>query len=150
MSYLKIFMICVVWATVFVLPLMCSSTSLDGNDICFIWLEKFCFFFALTLPFDFRDKDSDITQGVKTFANTLSAKVLRVSIASGVFLALVFIAILYTMDIYSLWLSVILGLFYWWLLIMATKGLKSQDEMYYAGWLDAMIMINGLIYIIST
>jgi 4-hydroxybenzoate polyprenyltransferase len=37
-------------------------------------LERFCFIFAITVPFDLRDAETDAAQGIKTIANQYEAR----------------------------------------------------------------------------
>jgi len=65
--FLKNFLIAVVWAaaTVF-LPVFQSSEKFSVFEVFSIFLERFSFVFALSIPFDIRDIQADKQSGLKT------------------------------------------------------------------------------------
>ncbi len=72
LHFVKIFVISFVWAILTVV-LPASSERLQLFDKLFIvlFLERFLYIFAITLPFDIRDLEVDQLTGVKTIANLI-------------------------------------------------------------------------------
>jgi 4-hydroxybenzoate polyprenyltransferase len=72
--YLKSFLVPMVWvaATVW-LPAIELRKPFDFY-LFWLSLERFCFIFAITLPFDLRDAATDTAAGIRTLPNQLGAK----------------------------------------------------------------------------
>jgi 4-hydroxybenzoate polyprenyltransferase len=67
--YLKIFLIAFAFSSVTVLLPIISAKgllSIASSDVLLFFGERMLFILAITLPFDIRDLDQDITEGVKT------------------------------------------------------------------------------------
>lgn len=65
--YLKIFLIAFVWASsTILLPIMQSNTVFNKVDVTAMLAERFFFVFAITIPFDIRDMETDKQAGLKT------------------------------------------------------------------------------------
>jgi 4-hydroxybenzoate polyprenyltransferase len=66
--YIKIFLIALVWSGVTILlPMIQADILFDPMNVILIFLERFIFVFAITLPFDIRDIEADKQEGLKTF-----------------------------------------------------------------------------------
>lgn len=64
---LKIFIISLVWAaTCIVLPLVQAGLTVKAADLALLIFERFLFIFAITVPFDIRDMESDRRSELKT------------------------------------------------------------------------------------
>jgi 4-hydroxybenzoate polyprenyltransferase len=64
---LKIFLIAAVWAVVTtILPPLDAGDAVLTRDVCLLFVERFLFVFAITLPFDIRDRALDLASGVRT------------------------------------------------------------------------------------
>lgn len=147
--FIKIFMICFVWATLFIVPIYCNYIKLTDASIIFLWLEKFFFFLILTIPFDYRDRDTDMSQGVITLANTLTINRLKYIIWASAALCLFFSMASYMTGTYDITLLCSLIAFYFGLGYICNDALRDRSELYYAGWLDALILLHGLIFIVA-
>jgi hypothetical protein len=80
--WLKTLVVPLVWVFVTVLlPGIAVPTS--PILLGMLTLERFCFIFAITVPFDLRDAKTDADQGIKTIANQFDAR-LATRIALGV------------------------------------------------------------------
>ena len=148
-GYIKILLIAIVWATVFVLPYWSSTTVLDTTHVILIWTEKCLFILALTLPFDIRDKDLDQKSKVSTIASLYTDKTLKRLIIILILLSSILVVISFMLRYYSIELMTLLilcyGVQYW-----TTKNVtKTTTELYYLGGLDSFILLHGLIYILS-
>lgn len=68
-NYIKIFVIALVWAGLTVLlPLVACQDCMSYNFQSLIFVERFVFIFAITLPFDIRDLEVDKRNKVKTIS----------------------------------------------------------------------------------
>lgn len=68
--FLKIFLISINWTLITVLlPVIHSEKPIDFLHISIISAERFLFMYAICIPFDIRDKTSDLESGLKTIPN---------------------------------------------------------------------------------
>jgi 4-hydroxybenzoate polyprenyltransferase len=73
--FLKIFLIASVWsASTIFLPIIQSGLVFDNIHIAWMFIERFCFIFAITIPFDIRDMAGDFQSGLKTIPLAIGAK----------------------------------------------------------------------------
>ncbi len=73
--YLKIFLIAIVWSgTTILLPVIKSGQSFAESHLWSMLIERFLFVFAITIPFDIRDKEVDTIANLKTIPQLLSEK----------------------------------------------------------------------------
>ncbi|MEE9371860.1 MAG: UbiA family prenyltransferase [Saprospiraceae bacterium] len=143
--FLKIVVISIVWAWFFIIPLRFSSGWLS----LMIFLEKAFFIFALTFPFDNRDREVDKATGLKTFANQISPeKGIKISMCF-ILIAFLFSLILWSVNIYSTAQFTALILFYIILSYLIKRSLE-QKEFYYLAYLDGMIMLHGIALILTS
>jgi hypothetical protein len=140
---LKIFLISLVWTSLTLsLPL---GFSLTGGEYA-VWLSRFLFIVAITIPFDVRDMDNDRLQGVRTIATCLGcpgSQFLAVSLLT--ISGLIEIWVFQGQTHFSVGAYVLfLGLSAWILL----KGNRSRDELYYSGLVEGILFLyvlaNGL------
>jgi len=104
---IKIYLIAIVWAGVFVLP-FAYNVEHDWLIVLLIWIEKALFIFALTLPFDIRDKHLDASTKVSTLASTYNDNGIIKAITILLLIAGVIIISLFVMKVYSTGLAVLL------------------------------------------
>lgn len=78
LPFLKLFLVAFTWAYVtHVFPLVVENRNFDflaSPGFIFMFGQRLLFIFAITVPFDFRDLQIDLANGVKTFANTLGVE----------------------------------------------------------------------------
>lgn len=72
LPYLKIFLIAYAWTVLTVMLPLWNQVRL--NDLVLLSLERFLLIFALAIPFDIRDANEDIGQGLKTIPGILGVK----------------------------------------------------------------------------
>lgn len=73
--FIKIFLIAFVWAYCCgLIPSLGENGSIPGNRGYLLFLEKFIFILAITLPFDVRDIEIDKFENVKTLVSVLGIK----------------------------------------------------------------------------
>jgi 4-hydroxybenzoate polyprenyltransferase len=88
---LKIFIISLVWAaTCIVLPLVQAGLKVHAADLALLIFERFLFIFAITVPFDVRDMESDKRSDLKTLPLMIGEKkaMLSANVAIVLFTAL--------------------------------------------------------------
>jgi 4-hydroxybenzoate polyprenyltransferase len=65
--YLKIFLIAFVWsATTILLPVVQDGAKIIETHVILLFAERFFFIFAIAMPFDIRDMQTDKDAGLKT------------------------------------------------------------------------------------
>ena len=147
-NFIKIFLIAFTWAYVCVaLPLFIHDAStliIDWNA----FLEKACFIFAITLPFDIRDAKIDRIENVKTLARSLGVN--KAYILSYVLCAASIIFLGNTMFNFSCfadWNLMVAILTYLPVLILIGISKNKTSDYYYSGLLDGSILIRAGILI---
>ena len=74
-NFIKIFVISFVWAGLTaLLPIAKETFPTPNNITTMLFLERFIYIFAITLPFDIRDQEVDNLSGVKTIAARLGSR----------------------------------------------------------------------------
>lgn len=148
-NMLKIFLVAIVWAGIFLIPIFEMKTMSFRFEYTLLFLEKFIFFFALTLPFDIRDREIDQETDVSTFANVLTIKQMKFLIVGLILLCCTLTIGLYLYNIYSNLAMISLLTFYSIQTLLSLRINLDTKELYYLGILDGLILIQGLIIIIG-
>ena len=144
---LKIFLVAIVWAGIFIVPILDMDHIAVKSEYIILFSEKFIFFFALTLPFDIRDREIDQKTEVSTFANVLSIKQIKVLILGLLAICCFLTFGLYYCQVYSCALMIVLLIFYSMQALLSMRITSKTNEIYYLGILDGLILIQGLIII---
>jgi len=87
----KIFIISIVWSvTSYLLPYVYSKPVISGEEILLMIFERILFVFAITVPFDIRDIESDKKTGLKTLPILIGEKrsLMLASLSLGLFSAI--------------------------------------------------------------
>lgn len=143
--YLKIFLIAFVWSySTIILPVIKAHMKVSLDGVGWMMIERFLFIFAITLPFDLRDKDADIQEGLKTIPVLLKQD----WVWKMAYLAL-FLSLIVSLAHYSIsgkpWLSAALlcsaciTFFF-----LHNKWLRKLPYYHY-GILDGTMILQGLI-----
>ncbi|HKC67780.1 MAG TPA: UbiA family prenyltransferase [Bacteroidia bacterium] len=148
-SILKIFLISSIWAlSTVLLPVIQSDKSFDKINILLMLTERMLFVFAITIPFDIRDIESDRNAKLKTIPLLMGEKkALQMAIFSLILFAVLCIAhyiktpLLYTLP--ALIISAVTTFIF-----MVNNKLKKTTYYYY-GILDGTMFFQGLMVIIS-
>lgn len=144
LNYIKIFLIAAVWAvsTAF-LPARLIGTSLFISS-CYA-LERFCFFMAITIPFDIRDMSIDEQINVKTIVHRLGQQ-------ASIYLALLFLCLsmsviifLYTHELISMNVALAFVVTYLITGFLIVYCCKKTSDYYYTGLLDGTMILLPLI-----
>ena len=142
-NFIKILLISFVWSFFYYIPLRFSSNVGAG----IIFFEKFLFIFALTIPFDNRDRHVDQLQGLRTFANIFSEKQsiylpTLLLIISSVLASVSFYSGQYSgTELGSILISYLLTL------VLIINSL-DKEEFFFLAYLDGMILLHGLILLL--
>lgn len=146
-NFIKIFLIAIVWAWVTVLlPALEAEKSIDLT-ICLMTIERACFIFAITLPFDIRDIHIDQHTGVKTIPNTIGIQCSKyLAIATLLFmLALVYSN--FQLAFYSInaVVAFILSIFITYGFVHFSE--QEQHDYYYTAGVDGMMLVQAFLVI---
>ncbi len=142
LSYIKIFLVAIIWSLVTVVLPAFEHHVFKNLPTLLMVLERGCYIFALTIPFDIRDSSIDTTNEVKTlpiaigipFAKSLGYLLLIIMILLG--------WLNYRIDAYTLenWLGLSLsGIISAVLLFFATENRKDY---YFSGLIDGMLLLQ--------
>lgn len=141
-SFIKIFIISVVWSMVSVgIPMWDYLTGMNPFIVLLMFFERFLFVLAITLPFDIRDLDVDRQLQVRTIPMQLGVK--RTKKLSYMLLVLcgllmTFMGVHFGFSIYLL-LGYYLGLTITVYLI--AKVSAEISDYYISGWVDGTMII---------
>ena len=147
---IKIFLIAIVWGAIFILPVLDDPNYGYRSANLILFIEKFLFIFALTLPFDIRDKHLDNQTSVSTLVHLLSDRVVRNMILISLLGAMSMVIISLYMGVYDIYLSASMILFYCLQAVLCYSVKDDTSELYYLGCLDALILVHGGIIILNT
>lgn len=142
---LKIILISIVWALLPVFPFLTSS---NYDIVFYIFLEHFFFIFALTIPFDFRDRSLDERTQVSNLANQMGVKRLNFILACALLCSIILAGVIYMKGVYHFNLFVGLICFYLIQYVISRDLEQDHSRWYYLFILDGFILIKGLLYFI--
>ncbi|HKK75089.1 MAG TPA: hypothetical protein VJ953_08465 [Saprospiraceae bacterium] len=148
--FVKIFLIALVWAWLTVLipafDLHLAQQWLIGP----MTVERLCFIFAITLPFDIRDLLLDTQQSVKTLPGLIGMPATRrlATVLLSIMLGMIILSTYW--DWYSLWDALALIITAGIALLLIYRARPDQSDQYFSGWLDGtMILQFVLVYLLS-
>ena len=125
-----------------------QSAAGQGNAQVFsMLLERFFFIFAITIPFDIRDLESDKQAGLKTIPSVLNEN--KSLTISYVFLFLFFLISFFHYQMQNNW-SIILALSLsaiTTLIFLTVKKIKTM-KYYHYGILDGTMFLQGLLVLV--
>ena len=146
---MKTFLIAFVWTSATVLvPVFFENQSFDHLETILLFVERFTFIFAIAIPFDIRDVETDRLSSLKTipihFGENNAIKISNIALLISVFIALfhyfgtnmVFILPAYV-------ISIVITLFF-----INNKALKNAT-FYHHGMLDGCILLHGIMIFLS-
>jgi 4-hydroxybenzoate polyprenyltransferase len=143
--YLKIFLVAFVWTFVTgYIPLLQSGYSFGKSNISIISLERFIFVFAIAVPFDIRDSETDAEAGLKTipllFSNNTSYLISYISL-------MIFLTVSYLHYFSENFVFVFLALAIsvsTTFIFLKNKAIRKLPY-YYNGILDGALLLQGLM-----
>jgi len=143
-NYIKIFIVAACWSLLCAyIPLV--NLGLTQKELLLITLEKACFIFAITLPFDFRDIKVDEISQVKTLAH-LFRKNLDLMIS---FVFLISLVLMFFNPIYGLTSKIYFALIYTLLLGICLICYKKENDLYISGLIDGTMILYGAAVLIQ-
>lgn len=148
-SMLKIFLVAIVWAGIFFIPLFENGWPTYSSNTALLFFEKFLFIFALTIPFDLRDERLDKSTDLQTIAGILSPKNNKILIGVCLFICIFLVTYLGVQDVYSAGVCLLLTCFYFVQGILSFQIKESTPEIYYLGVLDGIILVHGVLFLIN-
>ena len=146
--YLKIFLISFVWSTsTIMLPIIQSDIRYNWITILIMTLERFLFVFAITIPFDIRDRESDRQAGLKTIPMLLtenkSFAIAYLALFSFFLISFFHYQLLhYRIMVISVSISALTTF-----LILYSKKMRTM-QFYHYGILDGSMLFQGLLVVI--
>ena len=142
-NYIKIFLVAISYALLCgVIPLI--SLGLSPKILLLIFIEKMFFIFAITLPFDYRDRKVDTISNVKTLSQKFENHLPLLIVASFV----ISLVCMFINPQFDIPFKVALGIIYILLLIITLWVYNKDNDFYISGILDAT-MILFLLGVIS-
>jgi 4-hydroxybenzoate polyprenyltransferase len=149
LHYLKIFLVAIAWAWITAAVPARAAGLLGTFPAWLLIAERSCFIFAITLPFDLRDREIDRFTGVQTLPRLLGP--LRTKrLAAGVLL------------LTAAWagLNAHLGTYSWpvlsglWLALAVAGGLVwrargTESDYYYTGWIDGTMILQFVLILFA-
>lgn len=149
-SFFKIFYISIVWGTLTViLPSVEIGISLWKADILLRLLERILFVFAITIPFDIRDRRQDMTEGLKTLPILLGEKKAKNLALICLLLYMGLIVLHYTIIsakfyfIFPLIISALIAM------ILVYKSSEEKHEFYFSLFTDGTILLQAVLVMIT-
>lgn len=144
LHFLKLFLVGLVWTLVTVLLPFLESDLSFSTSIFYLMLERILFIFAITIPFDIRDKETDQRMGVKTLPNTIGIKKSKqlafVSLALGLFIILLNMNYLYNLpQVGRFAISfLITG-------VLVSFATPNKSDQYFIGLIDGMMLLQFIL-----
>ena len=145
--WIKIFLVAICWAVITgSIPFYETISSFGDTPynygmLLLVTLERAMFIFAITIPFDIRDRDIDKSTNVLTLATKLSDKVLKSISGFALIGASAISIILYTQQLYDIRITTVILLTYsiTALAIFITHGRRS--DYFFTGLMDGTMML---------
>ena len=148
--FLKTSMIAFVWTYLTLnLPMDILNINLEIKGIGPLFLSRFFFISAITLPFELRDKEVDQKDGIVTLAHIFSSNQIR-NIIFGLLLSMCISMVYFSFQIGSLNLGVAYLLSSIVMAWLAQSNNLLNHKYYYKILLDGMLIFQSiLVYFIS-
>ncbi len=146
--FLKIFLISFVWSTATtIIPVIHNESSLFNLSVIATLTERFFFIFAITIPFDIRDMESDLQAGLKTIPLKLDKN--KSILISYIALLMFFLISFFHYQSEQQW-EILLAItisFIVTFFILYSKKLRTV-QYYHTGILDGTIILQGFLVIV--
>lgn len=140
--YLKIFLISFVWASISSMIIL----KINFNS-SLIFILNFLFIFAITIPFDLRDREIDKVNNLKTLAHKFNDKQL-IKISYFLLLLNLIFSIIFLSIIELSKFILAEFLIFIFLSILIYQYPKLKNKKYYFELIDFSIMLYGLLYLL--
>ena len=146
--YLKIFLIAFVWSSATILlPVIQSDEIFRTGHIVTMLVERFFFIFAIAIPFDIRDMETDKNGGLKTIPHLINEKkALAISYLS---LLLFFLISFFHYQSQNEWfILVALGLSALTTYLFLRSAKIRNTSWYHHGVLDGTLILQGFLVLV--
>jgi 4-hydroxybenzoate polyprenyltransferase len=146
--YLKIFLIAFVWsATTTLLPVIDAGAKIMETHVILLFVERFFFVFAIAIPFDIRDMQSDCDAGIKTIPMLINRN--KALLLSYLSITVSFLISLFHYRMQNNWfiieaLSISLLITYLFLKLQYFRKLSR----YYYHILDGTVLLQGILVLV--
>lgn len=142
----KIFLLSLTWAMLTgMIPALHAGLSDFPGSMC-ILAERALYIFAVAVPFDMRDAQTDAIEGLWTLPHVLGEKNVRLLALAGFMASAIPTVILLRMSVYSG--DIIVPYCAWWTItaILIYRAHHQRDDYYFSGLLDGtMILLPVLV-----
>jgi 4-hydroxybenzoate polyprenyltransferase len=147
---LKTVVLAFVWAAVTVyLPVLQSGTFYGPAKIILLFVERFAFIFAIAIPFDIRDMETDSRAGVKSFPVVFGSKrALQISNSAMLVSAMFTVCNYYLSGLAFVSLSCLISVLISFFAINSFK--TNLLTHYYYGILDGCLVLYGLLVCVAS
>ncbi len=146
---LKIFLIAFVWSAVTILlPVIHSELQFERSELWWMFIERFVFVFAITIPFDIRDMAVDRLSGIHTIPLMLGAKRASHIAVAGLLVFMLLAVFHYRGEdrwyiLAAFIITAIITLYF-----ITNKKLQGS-KYYYYGLLDGTMVLQGVLVIVA-
>lgn len=146
--WIKIFLVSICWAVITCTIPFYEVEGVHNGDIILMTLERALFIFAITIPFDIRDREVDSQTNVRTLATKYSNHKLKCISWLALIVAGVISILLYTQDIYSsiTMTPVVLTYLISAYLVHLTNG--SRSDYFFTGMMDGLMALPLILLFI--
>lgn len=150
-NYIKVFLIAFTWGYLSIAPFLFIG---DYENTLFIlliiFIEKCLYILAVTLPFDIRDLRIDEMNDVLTIPKRIGLKhtykIIYGLLVLGLLLMII-ISLSNNINSYAYSFSSLMIYLLTFILIEKSRG--KQNDVYFSGWIDGMIILRSVILIFT-
>jgi hypothetical protein len=142
---LKIFILTYVWSCATVLLPVFECGFYEWNKISFLFMERFIFILAVSMPFDIRDYERDKEQAVLTIPGLVGKKN-AVIISIFILSAFIFSSLIYNGWSYIFLSRTLIGLLAGYFIVNASN---TRKEFYFLLYMDGILLLYFLILLAS-
>jgi 4-hydroxybenzoate polyprenyltransferase len=144
LGLLKIFLIAGVWAVVTtVLPPLDAGDPILNRDLVLLFAERFLFVFAITLPFDIRDRALDRASDIKTIPVRVGTRTSKAMVVGAVALYLALKVAHYGLESPLVLVPAAVSAGYIALLLAALS--EARHDYYFSLLWDGAILVQALL-----
>ena len=134
--FIKIFLVAICWALITCTIPVIESGDFETWQVVLITIERACFIFAITIPFDIRDRGIDRQSKVSTLATVYTDTYVK----KLAYVALVISAIL-SMILFDSYGLLALIVTYLMSVLLIKKSHENRSDYYYTGLVDGLMII---------
>ncbi len=148
LGIVKIFLVALTWSWLTVLIPWHETGEVFGWSVVLALVDRFCFIFAITLPFDIRDLKIDALTSVKTIPSILGVKASQRLSYFLLLISSLFLFFQYLSGLLSLGYLFACLCFYFICQAIIYFIQNKEEDYYYTGLLDGtMILMPVFVYV---